>query len=228
MKILAVETATLAGSVALVEDDRLLGEITLELPRKHSERLIPSVEFLLGQLKVKPEELDGLAVDLGPGSFTGLRVGLAAMKGLAFSLNKPLVGVGSLEIMAENLAAANGLLCPVLDARKGQIFTALFRAKGSGRPERMSEDWVLAPQELAARIAEPVTLFGDGSRAYEAVFRETLGGRAQWAAPGVDAPRAFHCGRLARPRIEAGEGQDPDGLTPNYLRLSDAERLRAG
>jgi len=226
MKILAVETATLAGSVALVEDEQLLGEITLELPRKHSERLVPSIEFLLDQHKLKPQELDGLAVDIGPGSFTGLRVGLAAMKGLAFSLKKPLVGVDSLEVLAQNLASATGLLAPVLDARKGQIFTALFRGQGEGWPVRVSEDWVLDPGDLAGRVTGPVLLFGEGARVYQGVLGASLGERAGFAPAGHDQPRAYHLARLARPRLLAGEGRDPDRWVPNYLRLSDAERSR--
>jgi len=228
MKILAIETATLTGSVALVEDDQLLGEITLELPRKHSERMVPSIEFLLEQHKLKPQELDGLAVDIGPGSFTGLRVGLATMKGLAFSLKKPLVGVDSLEILVQNFSSASGLLVPVLDARKGQIFAALFRGQGQGRPERIGEDWVLDPEELAKKISEPVLLFGEGARVYQKVLAASLGERAGFAPTGQDQPRAYHLARLARPLLLAGEGRDPDRWLPNYLRLSDAERIAAG
>jgi tRNA threonylcarbamoyladenosine biosynthesis protein TsaB len=227
MKILAVETATLTGSVALVEDEHLLGEVTLEFPRKHSERLVPAIEFLLDLHKLKPQELDGLAVDIGPGSFTGLRVGLATMKGLAFSLNKPLVGVDSMEVMAQNLASATGLLAPVLDARKGQIFAALFRGQGKGLPVRVSEDWVLDPIELAGKISEPVLLFGEGARAYQEVLRASLGNRAGFAPAGTDQLRAYHLARLARPLLLAGQGRDPDQWAPNYLRLSDAERTRA-
>jgi tRNA threonylcarbamoyladenosine biosynthesis protein TsaB len=228
VKILAVETATQAGSVALVEDEQLLGEITLELPRKHSERLVPSIEFLLDQHKLKPQELDGLAVDIGPGSFTGLRVGLATMKGMALSLEKPLVGVSSLEILVQNLALATGLLAPVLDARKGQIFAALFRGQGRGRPERISEDWVLNPEELIQKVSEPVLLFGEGARVYQEVLRLSLREKAGFASAGTDLPRAYHLARLARPLILAGEGRDPDQWVPRYLRLSDAERLAAG
>jgi len=228
MKILAVETATLAGSVALCEDDQLLGEITLELPRKHSERLVPSIEFLLDQHQLKPQELDGLAVDIGPGSFTGLRVGLATMKGLAFSLNKPLVGVDSLEILVQNLSPASGLLVPILDARKGQIFAALFRGQGQGRPERISEDWVLNPEDLVKKISEPALLFGEGAQVYREVLSRTLGEQARFAPPGSDYPRALHLAQLARPRLVSGEGRDPDQWVPRYLRLSDAERLAAG
>jgi len=228
MKILAAETATLAGSVALCEDDQLLGEITLELPRKHSERLVPAIEFLLDQHQLKPQELDGLAVDIGPGSFTGLRVGLATMKGLAFSLNKPLVGVDSLEVLVQNLSLASGLLVPILDARKGQIFAALFRGQGQGRPERISEDWVLNPEDLVKKISEPALLFGEGARVYQEGLRASLGERAGFAPAGQDQPRAYHLARLARPLLLAGEGRDPDQWLPNYLRLSDAERSAAG
>ena len=226
MKILAVDTATLAGGVALTEDERLIGEVTLELPRKHSERLIPSIAFLLEQHRLQPQDLDGLAVDIGPGSFTGLRVGLATMKGLAFSLHKPLVGINSLEVLAENAAFASGILAPVLDARKGQIFTALFRGKAGGQPERVSEDWCLDPDELAGRISEPALLFGEGARVYREVLHKTLGERAVFAPTGYDPLRALHLARLAWPRLLAGEGQDPDALAPRYLRLSDAERTR--
>lgn len=226
MKILAVDTATLAGSVALTEDDRLLGEVTLELARKHSERLMPSIAFLLEQHGLPTQQLDGLAVDIGPGSFTGLRVGLATMKGLAFSLGKPLVGINSLEVLVENAALASGLLAPVLDARKGQIFTALFQGRGRGQPERISEDWCLAPDELAGRISEPVLLFGEGARVYREVLQKSLGGRAVFADASCDPLRAFHLARLAWPRLSAGEGRDPDALAPRYLRLSDAERMR--
>lgn len=228
LKLLALDTSTLAGSVAVVEGEALLAETLLELPRKHSERLVPSIEFILSQLGLEPRELNGLAVGLGPGSFTGLRVGLAAMKGLALALQIPLVGVDSLEALAQNLAAVSGQLAPTLDARKGQVFLGLFLADGKNPPVRLHDNRSLEPEAAAELISEPTLFFGDGARVYRDRLVSALGEKARFAPPGYDQPRAYQVARLALPRLQQGRADDPDALVPNYVRLSDAERVRPG
>jgi tRNA threonylcarbamoyladenosine biosynthesis protein TsaB len=132
MKLLAVESATLSGGVALLEDDRLLGEITLNIAITHSERLMFAVDRLLADCGLAPADLDGLAVSVGPGSFTGLRVGLATVKALAMALDLPVAPVPTLDALAARLPFADAPVCPILDARKGEVYFSLYRWSGSG------------------------------------------------------------------------------------------------
>ena len=197
--VLALETATLACSVALAEIGTAsrIAEFTTDLRRNHSERLMPMVDAALRAAGAKaPEDIGAVAVSAGPGSFTGLRIGLATAKGLAFGWGTPLVTVGTLDALAAGAAsalpgagtgaisspAAGGLLlCPILDAQKREVYAALYRANG----EKLGGDWAVAPRALATRLAAfaaPVLFVGDGWWPYGDVFTRHLGPRAMTAA----------------------------------------------
>src|SRR5215470_19138995 len=156
---MAVETSTLAGGVALLDGERLVGEYLLDVRATHSERLMPTIDRVLADAGWKPGELDGLAVAVGPGSFTGLRIGLSAVKGLALALAIPIAAVPTLDAMAAALPFADLPVCPVIDARKGEVYASLYRWDGTG----MRREWdylAVPPAALAARITEPVVLVG--------------------------------------------------------------------
>src|ERR1700687_3568189 len=156
MKLLAVESATLSGGVALLDDDRLVGEITLNIAITHSERLMSAVDRLLADSGLAPADLDGLAVSVGPGSFTGLRVGLATVKALAMALDLPVAPVPTLDALAARL--------PFADARTGEVYLSLCRWSGSGMERQW--DYLALPREAAAaRLEAPVILLGDGIEA---------------------------------------------------------------
>src|SRR5262245_25257207 len=145
MRVLAVETSTMIGSVALVDGGRIVGESMLDVALTHSERLMAMVDRLLGDCGWKADRLEGLAVSIGPGSFTGLRVGLATVKGLALALDLPVVAVPTLDALASNIPFADAPVCPILDARKAEVYLSLYCTR-DGRAQRLWEYLALAPQ----------------------------------------------------------------------------------
>src|SRR3990172_5297167 len=194
MKLLAVESATLSGGVALLDDDRLLGEITLNIAITHSERLMSAVDRLLADCGLAPADLGGLAVSVGPGSFTGLRVGLATVKALAMALDLPVAPVPTLDALAARLSFADAPACPLPAGPKGEVYLSLYRWPGDG----MAREWdylALAPEAAAARPEPPVILLGDGVEACRPwLDRLGAGARVAPAAPRV-APAPAGGGR---------------------------------
>src|SRR5947207_8686334 len=164
MRVLAVETSTLSGGAALLDDERVVGEYTLDVRITHSERLMAAIDRLLSDAGWTPRDLEGLAVTVGPGSFTGLRVGLSTVKGLALALAIPVAAVPTLDAMAAMLPYAALPVCPVLDARKREVYASLYRWEG-GAMRREWEYQALAPEALAARLGEPVIVPGAGAPA---------------------------------------------------------------
>jgi tRNA threonylcarbamoyladenosine biosynthesis protein TsaB len=232
MLILAVETSTFTGSVALVEGAmegeaspslRVIGETTLQVSETHSSRLMPTIDRLLRETSLPVQKVQGIAVGLGPGSFTGLRIAVSTVKGLAFALRVPVAGVPTLDALAHNIRYASTQVCPVLDARKKEVYAALFRSDGEGRLKKISEDWVLSPEDLCSRISEATVLVGNGTEVYAEIFRGRLGSRALFAPPELSFPRAVHVARLALPAFQRGEKLDLFTFTPIYVRRSEAE-----
>lgn len=225
MRVLAIETSTLAGGAALLDGDQLVGEYIVNARTTHSERLLSAIDRLLQDAGWTLGVLEGLAVAVGPGSFTGLRIGVSTVKGLAFSLKIPVAAVSTLEALAWVLPFARDPVCPVLDARKGEVYAALFHWDG----ERLVRDWedqAMAPDELCRRLSEPVTFVGDGIAGYGSLFKELLGPLATLAPPARRLPSAACVGQLGHARLLAGEVVDPVALTPRYLRPSEAELKR--
>jgi tRNA threonylcarbamoyladenosine biosynthesis protein TsaB len=221
MKLLAVESATLSGGVALLDGDRLLGEITLNIAITHSERLMSAVDRLLTDCGLAPADLDGLAVSVGPGSFTGLRVGLATVKALAMALDLPVAPVSTLDALASRLPFADAPVCPILDARKGEVYISLYHWSGDG----MTRDWdylALAPELAAARLEAPVILLGDGIDACRP-WLDRLGGGLLIAPAAQRSPSAAAVAVLGRAVLAAGAGVGAEALAPLYLRPSEAE-----
>ena len=229
MLILAVETSTFTGSVALVEASlpegawRIVGETTLNLSETHSSRLMPTIDRLLRETSRSIQAVQGIAVGLGPGSFTGLRIAVSTVKGLAFSLQVPVVGVPTLDALAHNVPFASPLVCPVLDARKKEVYATLFRGNGEGDLRKIGEYWVLSPEELCSRISERTILVGNGAEVYGETFREKLGSRALFAPPEFSFPRASSVARLSLPSFRRGQSLDLLTFSPIYVRRSEAE-----
>ena len=225
MKILALDSTAKVASVALCEEEQLLGELTLNNGNTHSQTLLPMVEFLLDKFDLSPADVDLFAVAAGPGSFTGVRIGAATVKGLAFGQEKPCAGVSTLEARAYNLCDHDGLICPVMNARRQQVYTALFRAK-DGRLERLMPDSAIAIAELDAQLSqydEPVRLCGDG-------YDVTLPILTHKVIPTSERYRhqsAYSVAQVARRMHTSGELCTDITLSPVYLRLSQAERERA-
>lgn len=223
MLILAFESSARAASVALVEDGRLLSQYSQCSGLTHSRTLLPMAEDMLKNAELSLEQVDRFAVAHGPGSFTGIRIGVSTVKGLAWAADKPCVGVSTLEAMAWHGVSAGGLICPVMDARRGQVYNALFRIE-KGRPLRLCEDRPIALPQLAEELKAlntPAFLVGDGAELAARYLNEQ-------AIPCVMAPENLRwqsAWGVAMAAMEQPAG-NADSLLPVYLRLSQAERER--
>ena len=228
MRLLAIETATIVQSVALVEDDRLLAGLSYEAQGNRGGMLLPTVDRVLQKAGVAARDLDAVAVSVGPGSFTGLRVGLATAKGLALGSGARLVGVPTLEALAEGYAPATVTVCALLDAYRGEVYMAVFRRQGNAL-ERVSPDAVLAPDAVASALAEiggPLHLIGNGAARYRAQLEAALGGRACMTDEGLRAvPSAAVVARLGLRRLAGGSKPDAE-VALLYLRRAEAEVQR--
>ena len=223
MKVLALETATLTGGAAIVDDSAgLIGEVRIDVKVAHSERLMPSVEWLLEASNLTIEEIDAFAVSIGPGSFTGLRIGVSTVKGFAYAANKPIVPVPTLDAMAGMFTFCPHIICPMLDARKNQIYTALYKWEGT-RCEKIMPEVAADPVEFLGQINETVVLTGDGSETYRELIVSTLKDNAVFAPATKMSPSAAAVAEIAVEKIKRGITADPVSLTPFYIRKSEAE-----
>ena len=231
MLVLALDSATNVASCAVVASDKVLVEFNLNTRKTHSERLMPMVTKALDYADLTLEDIDGFSVSVGPGSFTGLRIGLTTVKSLAFFSGKPLVGIPTLDGLAANLKGVDGLVCPVLQARKDELYFALYLNTLNGQ-ERISEYTTSSPAKLMAFFAQfhtgKLTLVGDGTEMFPDNFREQLGSHCVVAHELNRLPRAASIGFLGLERLKKGYSDDLDSLSPLYIKASAAEdRLRA-
>ncbi len=225
--LLAVETSTTTSSVAIVSSEGVRVEITLGLTPSHSDSILGAIDHALAQVSLRVSDLAGLAVSVGPGSFTGLRIGLATVKGLAEAHPLPIVAVSSLEALAMNAPAGEMRVCPALDARKGEIYAALYawEAEAGGWRTLVGEG-AYAPDALAKKLHDAggdVLLLGDGAVVYRTSLMSKLGEHARFAQGPANQTRAAWVGWLGLDRLAAGRTEDPLTLVPRYLRQSEAE-----
>jgi len=226
--ILAIESATPYGSVALVDRGEVVRETILPAGRQASETLLAAVTGLFLPGGPSPPDVECVAVSAGPGSFTGLRVGMAAAKGLCFGWGVPVVRVPTLAALASRFPGEGRTVCPVLDARKKEVYAAFFRWEG-GVLSRRTPDLALSPDALPGRAPEGEIVFcGDGVGRFGAKIRERLGGRVVLASGPEGLPRAGAVGILGEAAFREGAAEDPGTAIPRYLRLSEAETSRAG
>jgi len=224
MKILAADTTTLVNTVALCDGDRVLAETIVNCGRIHSERLIETVDWVLKEAGIVVENVDLLAISTGPGSFTGVRVGTATWKGLALATKRPLVGVGTLDAMARLGAFYEGLVCPLLDAKMGEVFGALYRFRGGVR-EKLTPDRVCRVEDLIEGLEGVVYFLGEGANVYRARILEVAPGAL--FAPGLlGVPRASAVAAEALELAGKGVCTDAARVVPVYLRKSQAEQNR--
>jgi tRNA threonylcarbamoyladenosine biosynthesis protein TsaB len=226
VQILGIDTATLVCSVALVTKDKMLAEYSLQVKKTHSERLLPLIAVVLKDAGLVPGDLNGVAVAAGPGSFTGLRIGIVTAKALGQALDVPLVGISTLEGLAAQHPYFPGIVCPILDARRSQVYNALFLA--GTQSSRFTDDRALALIELLAELdlrPEPVLFVGDGVPVYRDAIVQHLGKRAHFAPPEDSICRGASVARLGLREIAAGGGCSWRELVPQYIRLSQAERM---
>ena len=226
MKILAIEASALTASVAVCEDNLPLAAMTLQTGNTHSETLLPMTNQLLAHAGLTVADIDLFAVPVGPGSFTGIRIGVSLIKGLAFDSGKPCVGLSSLEAMAYNLAGCPGILCPVMDARRNQLYNALFRWDGQTLV-RLTDDRLIPASQLADELAgygEVVYLTGEGSAILQKAAGEKL--ELRLPSPLMATQNAVSVAQLAILEYQKGNAVSDMELLPVYLRPSQAERER--
>lgn len=224
--ILSMDTATPCSAVSLTfgtrQNGRVLASLSLTGNVTHSRRLFAAIDYLMKEAEIDWPEIAGVAVSLGPGSFTGLRIGMATAKGLAAAAGKPLFGVSTLDSLAAKCITSK-LICTVLDARKKEVYAAFYRCNDNGQSKRVTDMTVMAPEKLASAISEPVVLVGDGAMVYDDLFKKLLGDKACFAPSQLHEPSAPSIGMLAGEMFESGEQLDLSDATPFYIRSSDAE-----
>lgn len=224
--ILAIDTATTCSSVALtrggVGEGEVVASLSLNSGVTHSRRLLTAIDWLLSEAGIDLQGVDGLAVSLGPGSFTGLRIGMATVKGLATALDKPLLGVSTLDALALNCTGER-LICAVLDARKKEVYTCFYRVDLQGIPRRDGAIRVVTPQQLTGDIRQPVLFVGDAVMLYGDLWQEALGNLFSRAPRMLHYPCAGGIGLLAGEMLQRDQCLDLAVAAPLYVRASDAE-----
>ena len=221
MNILAIDTSALTATAAILSDDTLLGEISTTTKLTHSQTIMPMIDELLKKVSLDISDIDLFACSQGPGSFTGLRIGIGTIKGLAYGLGKPVVGVSTLEALAHNISYTDFTIAPIMDARRGQVYNALYHYN-RGRLDCFCEPRALSLEELCGELAKKTIFVGDGVKVHREKITELLGEKALFAPPQHQLQRAGSVAyaALGKMPIDAAE------LTDVYLRKPQAERER--
>ena len=222
MKVLGIDTSTSCGSVGLIDDGEVISDYLLNVPVTHSQRLLGAIELVLREAGCPIENLDGWAIALGPGSFTGLRIGVSAVKGLAFATGKPVTGVSTLDVLASQIAPTPYLICPVLDARKKEVYTAFYRFENN-LIKRQSDDQAIKPEDLVRRIKEQTIFLGDGARTYRDFFLNSLSSLALFPSVPFHLSHGSMVAKLGSELLQRSECLDLSTFAPIYVRPSEAE-----
>lgn len=229
MKILGLDSSGIVASVAVVEDENLVAEYTVNYKKTHSQTLLPMLDEIAKMTELDLDTIDAIAVAAGPGSFTGLRIGSATAKGLGLALKKPLIGVPTVEALAYNLYDASGLVCPIMDARRNQVYTGIYRFTEHNL-ETVENQMAVPVGELLEKLnkyGEKVIFLGDGVPVFRSVIEETLQVPFSFAPAHVNKQRASAVAALGQVYYREGKIQTAAEHVPDYLRISQAERERA-
>ena len=222
MRILGIETSTTTGGVAVVSEEGVIAQYSLNIEVKHSERLMATIDRVLSDSRLSLADVGGIAVSIGPGSFTGLRVGLATAKGLAFATGKPVAAVPTLRALAWNLPFAAHPVCPLFDAKKKEVYAALYRFDGPALVQ-VADERVRPLADLLNTLGGATVFTGDGARQFRAEIANALGERALFAPMAATLPSAASVAEIGLGMIKEGATSDPDRLVPMYLRRPEAE-----
>lgn len=221
-KILAIDTSSFVMGIAVTEDGRTLGEVITNIKKNHSLRLMPAIDDLMKEVNVRPKELDRIVVANGPGSYTGVRIGVTTAKTLAWSLSIPVVGVSSLAVMAQAGRFFNGVITPIMDARRGQVYTGLYKADG-GKVESVVNDQLLQLTDwldLLVERQEPVLFVGQDCELHREAITERLGTQVTFAPGTLMLPRPSELANLGATMLTES---DTHLFVPEYLQLAEAE-----
>lgn len=229
MKILALDSSGLTASVAILEDDNLLGEYTICYKKTHSQTLLPMLDQVAQMIELDLSTIDGIAIAAGPGSFTGLRIGSATAKGLGLALEKPLISVPTLDALAYNLYGTEGVICPIMDARRNQTYTGVY-AWEQGQFQVLRTGEAVAIEEILNALNEmgkPVIFLGDGVPVFREQIEKQLALPYRFAPAHLSRQRAGAVAALGYRYMKEGKTESAAAHQPEYLRLSQAERERA-
>ncbi len=209
--------------MGLIDDGEVLSDTLLHIPVTHSETLLGAIEFVLREARCSIDDVDGWALSLGPGSFTGLRIGVSTVKGLAFATGKPVAGVATLDVLASQVSPTSYLICPILDARRKEVYSAFYRYKDRSFLERQTDDQALRPEDLARKITEQTILIGDGVKTYKDFLLRSLPSLAIFPAAPLHFPHGSVVATLGFELLKKGEHLDVSAFSPIYIRPSEAE-----
>lgn len=236
MRVLGIESASMVASVAIVEDGNLVAEYTLNHKKTHSQTLLPMIDEIVKMTETKLSELDGIAISAGPGSFTGLRIGSATAKGLGLALDKPLMHIPTLDGMAWQLWGCDGLVCPIMDARRGQVYGGAYDCVSGNIPVEVIpadafdlKDFLEKAMRVVEDEATPwkrLVFLGDGVPVGKSVIEETLNCPYCFAPAHVNRQRASAVAALGEAYLTTGKVETAEEHTPDYFRVSQAERER--
>lgn len=229
MKLLGIDSSSLVASVAVVTDDVLTAEYTVDFKKTHSQTLLPMIDEVVTMLGMDLHEIDAIAVSGGPGSFTGLRIGSATAKGLGLALEKPLIHVPTVDAMAYNLWGSDALICPIMDARRKQVYTGIYRYEDH-RLMTVKDQMAVGIEELLSMLnemGEAVTFLGDGVPVFKDIIADKLTVPFSFAPAHLSRQRAGAVGALGVLYYKEGRTETAAEHKPDYLRVSQAERERA-
>ena len=229
MKILGLDSSGIVASVAIVEDENLIAEYTVNYKKTHSQTLLPMLDEIAKMTEFDLNSIDAIAVAAGPGSFTGLRIGSATAKGLGLALKKPLIAIPTVEGLAYNLYDISGLICPIMDARRKQVYTGIYRF--TDHQLKVVEDQMAVPMETVIeklnQYGEAVTFLGDGVPVFHELIAEKMTVPYSFAPAHVNKQRAAAVAALGEIYYRQGKTETAMEHVPDYLRVSQAERERA-
>ncbi|NOQ87116.1 MAG: tRNA (adenosine(37)-N6)-threonylcarbamoyltransferase complex dimerization subunit type 1 TsaB [Deltaproteobacteria bacterium] len=223
MKLLAIETSTMIGSVALTDDNELLAEYQIGIKATYSDTLFPAIDHILKNANVSIQEVDAFALAKGPGSFTSLRIGISVIKGLALANNKPVIAIPSLDALAHNMCFSNMLICPLIDARRDEVYTAFYKREEGHTLKKLTPDRAIVPEILLDEIREEVVFLGDGTDLYKDLIIRKLKEKALFSPLHLKYPRASAIAQLAFKKLNVNEVSDIEIMTPLYVRPPEAE-----
>ena len=229
MKVLGIDSSGMVASVAVVEDTQMLAEYTINYKKTHSQTLLPMLDEISKMIELDLSTVDAIAVAAGPGSFTGLRIGSATAKGLGLALKKPLVSVPTLEGIAYNFCGSDKLVCPMMDARRSQVYTGIYKFSGN-ELEKVEDQMAVPVEEILAKLnqlGQEVVLAGDGVPVYLDIIQKELKVPYLLAPSHLNRQRAGAVAALGMQYAQAGHLETAMEHQPDYLRLSQAERERA-
>jgi len=222
MKILGIDTATPFLALGVVEDEKVLSELRFNAGQTHAQILLPSIDRVLEEASLKLEELDGIAISIGPGSFTGLRIGLATAKGLCFASGKPLISVPTLDGLVYFQRSSPYPLVPILDAKKNEVYSAVYDSRNGGI-KRVSDYWVTTIEKLVAKIPQEIIFLGLGLEVFKENLSKLCGEKAHFLEGESNLPSGTAIAFLGLEKFKLSKFEDLDKLEPFYLRSSEQE-----